>query len=146
MNALLLSFAVASALPLQPDGLPVAPFDITIGSQVVELREAMIARSAGVRLVLFVAGDSPAHFEARYPSGSVTAHLRDSHGQEIALAHTGYVYYHGHAGLELTEQTPAARGQAFGHFELEAKVALNHVRVVWLDRLARRVEDLEPNL
>ncbi len=146
MNTLLLYFAVAGALPLQPDSLPVAPFDIAVGHQVVELREAMVARSAGVRMVLFVRGETPAAFEAHYPAGSVTAHLRDGHGQEIALAHTGYVYYHGHAGLELTEQAPAARGQAFGHFELEAKVKLNDVRVVWLDRLARRVEDLQPVL
>ena len=146
MNALLFYFAVAGALPLQPDGLPVAPFDIAVGQQTVELREALIARSPGVRLVLFVGGDSRAEFEAHYPTGSITAHLRDADGREIALAHTGYIYYHGHAGLELTEQAPAARGQAFGHFELEAKVALNHVRVVWLDRLARRVEDVQPVL
>ncbi len=146
MHALLFYFAVASALPLQPDALPVAPFDISVGQQVVALRETMIARSAGVRMVLFVRGDTPAHFKAHYPLGSVTAHLRDAHGQELALAHTGYVYYHGHAGLELTEQAPAARGQAFGHFELDAKVALNNVRVVWLDRLAQRVEDLQPAL
>lgn len=146
MHALLFYFAVAGALPLQPDALPVAPFDIGVGHQVVPLREAMVARSAGVRMVLFVRGDTPAAFEARYPAGSVTAHLRDASGHEIALAHTGYVYYHGRAGLELTEQAPAARGQAFGHFELEARVPLNDVRVVWLDRLARRVEDLQPAL
>lgn len=146
MNTLLLYFAVAGALPLQPDALPVAPFDIAVGRQVVELRDTMVARSPGVRMLLFVRGNTPAEFEARYPAGSVTAHLRDGQGQEIALAHTGYVYYHGHAGLELTEQAPATRGQAFGHFELEAKVALNGVRVVWLDRLARRVEDIQPML
>ena len=146
MHALLFYLAVAAAMPLQPDSLPVAPFNINVGQQVVDLREAMIARSAGVRMVLFVRGDTPAHFEARYPIGTVTAHLRDAQGREIALAHTGYVYYHGHAGLELTEQAPATRGQAFGHFELDAKVALSNVRVVWLDRLARRVEDLQPAL
>lgn len=146
MNTLLLYFAVAGALPLQPDGLPVAPFDITVGRQVVELRDTMVARSPGVRMLLFVRGNTPAEFEARYPAGSVTAHLRDGQGQEIALAHTGYVYYRGYAGLELTEQAPATRGQAFGHFELTAKVALNDVRVVWLDRLARRVEDIQPML
>jgi hypothetical protein len=126
--------------------LPVAPFDLKVGHQVVDLREAMVARSAGVRMVLFVRGDSPEHFQAHYPVGSVTAHLRDARGQELALVHTGYIYYHGQAGLEMTEQAPAARGQAFGHIELDAKVAMNHVRVVWLDRLARRVEDLEPVL
>ena len=146
MNTLLLYFAVAGSLPLQPDALPVAPFDIAVGRQVVELRDTMVARSPGVRMVLFVRGDTPAAFETRYPAGSVTVHLRDAHGQEIALAHTGYVYYHGHAGLELTEQVPATRGQAFGHFELEAKVELNDVRVVWLDRLARRVADIQPVL
>jgi len=146
MNALLCYFAVAGALPLHGDALPVAPFDVSVGQQVVDLREAMVARSPGVRMVLFVRGDTPARFEARYPTGSVTAHLRDATGRELALVHSGYVYYHGHAGLELTEQAPAARGQAFARFELDAKVALNNVRVVWLDRLARRVEDLQPSL
>lgn len=146
MNALLCYFAVASALPIQPQPLPVAPFNINVGQQVVDLRETIIARSAGVRMVLFVHGDSPAHFQARYPTGSVTAHLRDTQGKEIALVHTGYIYYHGRAGLELTEQAPAARGEAFAHFELDAKVALNHVRVVWLDTLGKRVEDVEPVL
>ena len=50
MHALLLYFAVAGALPLQPDALPVAPFDIAVGHQVVELRDTMIARSPGVRM------------------------------------------------------------------------------------------------
>ena len=146
MNTLLLYFAVAGALPLQPDALPVAPFDIAVGRQVVELRDTMVARSPGVRMLLFVRGNTPAEFEARYPAGSVTVHLRDGQGQEIALAHTGYVYYHGLAGLELTEQTAAGRGQSFAHFELEARVAMRNVRVVWLDRLARRVEDVQPVL
>ena len=146
MHTVLFYFAVAGALPQQPDALPVAPFDIEIGHQVVEVREAMVARSPGVRMVLFVRGETPARFETRYPAGSVTAHLRDARSQQLTLVHTGYIYYHGRAGLELTEQAPAARGQAFGHFELEAKVSLHNVRVVWLDRLARRVEDLQPAL
>ena len=146
MLTLLISFAVAGALPLQPEALPVAPFDVGIGHQVVALREAMVARSPGVRMVLFVRdGERPA-FEAAHPRGSVTAHLRDAQGREVTLAHTGYTYYHGFAGLVLTEQSAADRGQSFAHFELDAKVSLNHVRVVWLDRLARRVEVLRPAL
>lgn len=146
MGALLFYFAVAGALPLHPDALLVAPFNVDVGQQVVQLREPMIARSPGVRMVLFVRGETPADFEASHPTGSVTVHLRDEQGHEIALAHTGYVYYHGLAGLELTEQTAAGRGQSFAHFELEARVAMRNVRVVWLDRLARRVEDVQPVL
>jgi hypothetical protein len=146
MHSLLFYFAVAGALSRQPAALPVAPFDIEIGHQVVEVRDAMMARSPGVRMVLFVRGETPARFETRYPTGSVTAHLRDTRGQQLTLVHTGYTYYRGHAGLKLTEQAPAARGQAIAHFEHEAKVSLHNVRVVWLDRLARRVEDLQPAL
>lgn len=146
MSALLLYFAVAGALPIQADSLPVAPFNVNVGEQVVELRQPMVARSSGVRMVLFMRGGTPARFEAAHPTGSVTAHLRDAGGHEIALAHTGYVYYHGYTGLELTEQTAAGRGQSFGHFQLEARVAMRNVRVVWLDRLARRVEDVQPVL
>lgn len=146
MKALVFCFAVAGALPLHPEGLPAAPFDMSIGQQQMQLREAMVARSPGVRMLLFVRGVQPAQFEARNPLGSVTAHLRDSQGREIALAHTGYVYYHGHAGLELTEREAAQRGQSFAQVELDAKVALDNVRVVWLDSLAKRVEDLQPAL
>lgn len=146
MNALLFYFAVAGALPLHPEGLPAAPFDLSVGQQELHLREAMVARSPGVRMLLFVRGRTPAEFEAHNPIGSVIAHLRDSAGHEVALAHTGYVYYHGRAALELTEQTAAHRGQSFAHVELEAKVALDDVRLVWLDSLAKRVEDLQPTL
>lgn len=146
MNVLVFCFAIAGALPLHPDGLPIAPFDLNVGHQRVELRQTMIARGAGVRMVLFVRGATPARFEARNPLGSVTARLRDTAGHEIALAHTGYVYYHGHAGLELTETEHAQRGQSFAQLQLEAKVALDDVRVVWLDNLAKRVEDLQPAL
>ncbi len=146
MHAVVFYFAVAGALPLQPEGLPAAPFDISVGQQQMALREALVARSPGVRMLLFVRGATAAQFEAQNPIGSVTAHLRDTHGHEIALAHTGYVYYHGHAGLELTERNAAQRGQSFAEVELEAKVALNNVRVVWLDSLAKRVEDLQPAL
>lgn len=146
MGALLFYFAVASVLPIQPNGLPVAPFDVTVGQQVVDLREPMIARTPGVRMVLFTRGGTPASFEAAHPTGSVTAHLSDAAGRKIALAHTGYVYYRGYAGLELTEQTAAGRGQSFGHFQLDARVPMQNVRVVWLDRLARRVQDIRPLL
>lgn len=146
MHALLFCFAVAGALPLHPEGLPAAPFDLAVGQQEMQLREAMVARSPGVRMLLFVRGVAPPDFEARNPLGSVTAHLRDTHGHEISLAHTGYVYYHGHAGLELTEKDAARRGQSFAHVALEAKIKLNDVRVVWLDSLTKRVEDLQPTL
>ena len=146
MGALSFYFAVVSALPIQPEAMPVAPFNVTVGQQVVELRQPMVARTPGVRMVLFMRGGSPANFEATHPAGSVTAQLRDTDGHEITLAHTGYVYYHGYTGLELTEQTAAERGQSFAHLQLDAQVAMRNVRVVWLDRLARRVEDVEPVL
>jgi hypothetical protein len=146
MGALMFYFAVASVLPIQPNGLPVAPFDVTVGQQVVDLREPIIARTPGVRMVLFTRGGTPAEFEASHPTGSVTVHLRDASGHEIALTHTGYIYYRGYSGLELTEQTAASRNQLFGHFKLEAQVPMQNVRVVWLDRLARRVEDIRPLL
>lgn len=139
-------FAVAGALPLQPEALPVAPFDLTPGHQQVALREAMVARSRGVRLVLFVRGGDRAGFEARHPAGSVTAHLADDAGHQLTLAHTGYTYYRGFTGLVLTEQAPAGGGLAYSRLDLDAKVTLDNVRVVWLDRQARRVEDLHPDL
>jgi hypothetical protein len=146
MSAIALMFAVAGALPLQSEALPVAPFDLERGQQQVVLREPLFARSAGARLVLFVRGRDRTDFETRHPTGSVTAHLRDTAGHELTLAHTGYTYYRGFAGLVLTEQTPSDRRLAYGALELDTKVALDDVRVVWLDRRARQVQDLRPAL
>mgnify|MGYP000210937753 CR=1 FL=1 len=98
-------------------------------------RDLLVERTqAGLELVkvdaarnlLFVRGATAAQFEAQNPIGSVTAHLRDTHGHEIALAHTGYVYYHGHAGLELTERNAAQlAGRALGA-GLPAEADLTH--------------------
>ena len=146
MGTWLLSFVIGSILQLPPEGLPVAPFDIAIGHQMVPLREALVARAPGVRLVLFVREGTPAMFENANPTGSVTAHLTASDGRELTLEHTGYYYYRGFSGLVLTDAGQAGRSESFGQLELDAKVALKGVRVVWLDRLARTVQDVRPVL
>ena len=146
MAAIALMFAVAGALPLQPEALPAAPFDVAVGHQQVVLREAMIAQGHGARLVLFVRAADRAGFEAGHPAGSITAHLTDAEGREHTLEHTGYTYYRGFAGLVLTEQAPADRQTRYGTLALDALVPLAHVRAVWLDRDAKRVEDLRPAL
>ena len=142
----LASLAIGGMLHLQPESLAAAPFDITIGQQQVDLRAPLIARAPGVRMVLFVRKGVPAEFERANPAGSITAHLSTTDGRAITLEHTGYYYYHGMAGLILTEADAASRGERFAHLELEAKVPLQRVHLVWLDRLARRVQDLETSL
>lgn len=143
MLSMLASLAIGGLLQLQPESLPAAPFNLGVGQQQVLLRSPLIARTAGVRMVLFVRDGAPASFERDHPAGSVTARLTTDEGQALTLEHTGYYYYHGLAGLVLTEQGAAARGQRFGHLEFDAKVALQGVNLVWLDRLARRVQDVE---
>ena len=49
MWSVLVSFAAIGFGPLVGEGLPVAPVDIELGRQVVELRKALIAKRPGAR-------------------------------------------------------------------------------------------------
>src|SRR5688572_14078829 len=98
MWTMLVSFVVGGILPLNPDGLPAAPFDVAVGHQEVALREPLVARDYGVRLVLFVRDRGRPDFEGAVPAGSVTAHLTGADGRELVLEHTGYAYYRGYKG------------------------------------------------
>lgn len=146
MWTLLVSFVIGGILPPNLDGLPAAPFDVAVGHQEVALREPLVARDSGVRLVLFVRDRARRGFEGAVPAGSVTAQLTGADGRELILEHTGYAYYRGFTGLVLTEASKAAPGEFFRHLELDAKVPLKGVRLVWLDRLARQVQDVRPVL
>jgi len=131
-----------------PEAPPVAPTDLVVGRQSVDLREPLLARTRGAKLVLFVrdrsaltASDNAA-FEAAVPPGSVTAHLRARDGDDLVLDHTGYAYYRGFAGLVLSEREPGADNTLYDALEIEAAKALPRVRFMWLDRAGRRVQDL----
>jgi hypothetical protein len=155
MWATLLSFAAIGVLPFVPIGLPVAPTDVKIGHQVVELLKPLVARSPGARLILYVRDISDLgvarrnilqEFESAVPRGSVVAYLTSERGEMLTLKHTEYSYYHGYAGLVLSETTAPARMELYRHLEIEAKVPLKGVYFVWLDRGGRRVEDVQPAL
>lgn len=155
MLPLLLGFAALNLIRLAPEGLPVAPVDLVAGHQVIALRQPLVTRTPGVRLVLFVhrgdaAGkpgpDAVASFERAVPRGSVTARLRDDDGHVLTLVHTGYRFYQGYCGLVLTETRPAPRGGFYRHLEVDARVPLAHVRFVWLDQRGRQVRDVRPEL
>ena len=149
MHALVLAFAITGAINFTPDGLPVAPLDIVAGSQEVSLREPLVARTRGARLVLLMRGraldasgaDAVAAFEAALPRGSVTAHLRNAAGEELVLEHTGYAYHRGYAGLLLTSDANPHNAR-YDALELDADRALPNVRVVWLERAAQQLQDL----
>lgn len=158
MLSWLVAFAVVGIPQFMPEGPAVAPVDISAGHQVVDLRAPLFARTAGVRMVLFVrdvaavlddvrnptAADRHGRFELAVPPGSITAHLTSADGVRLTLEHTGYRYYRGFAGLVLTETSAGARGQLYSHLELDADVALPDVRFVWLDQLTRTVRDVPP--
>lgn len=149
MLHLIMAFTLSAAVPSVPDGLPVAPLDIAAGNQRVALREPLIARHAGASLVVLVRDRAalgvPAHdqvrgFERALPMGSVTAHLRGADGADLVLEHTGYVYHRGQAGLLLTG---AGGGKArYDALDLAARRALPGVRLVWLDRPGRLIDDV----
>jgi hypothetical protein len=145
MWTLLFGF-VTGILQLNPDGLPAAPFDLAVGQQTVQLREPLVARDTGVRMVLFVRAAGRRDIADAVPAGSVTAHLIGSDGRELVLEHTGYYHWRGYTGLVLTETERATPGGFFRALELEARVPLQDVRLVWLDRLARDVRDVRPVL
>jgi hypothetical protein len=150
MSMWMVAFAVTGILNGIPDGLPVAPTDIDIGSQHVDLREPLVARTRGARLVLLVRerktlGDaavaSIAGFESSVPRGSVTARLRDDEGHELVLEHTGYAYHRGYAGLVLSS-SEALDNQRFDALEIDSDFALPGVHFVWLDRATRQLQDV----
>ena len=142
------ALAINGLLNLEPESLPAAPFDLAAGTQAVPLRMPLIARTRGVRMVLYVRKAVPAEFERSNPPGTVEAHLVADDGSTLTLRHTGYDYYRGLAGLVLTEADAeeARRGQRFDRVEFASREPLRGVRMVWLDRLARRVQDLETTL
>jgi hypothetical protein len=150
MLSWLLAFTVTGFGPLIPEGLPVAPVDVVAGAQTIALRAPLVARTPGVRLVLFVRdlsafaaqrSDRLVAFEQALPPGSVKARLRSSDGRELELRHTDYVYHRGYAGLVLTETAPGLGNTLYGTLEIDAATALPGVQFVWLDRLVRTVQD-----
>jgi hypothetical protein len=155
MLSLIVLFGAVSLGPPVRNGLLATPQDVQIGRQVVELRQPLIARTEGVKLVLFVRGRNDLgldsanvvqDFENRVPHGSVNAFLSGSDGEELSLTHSDYIFYRGHMGLVLTEVNSAQRGDRYRHLELDAKVPLQNVRFVWLDRAGRRIDDVQPTL
>ncbi len=151
----LVSFAAIGFGPLVGEGLPVAPVDVEVGRQVVELRKPLIAKRPGARLVLYVRDtsslrvtdpDVESAFESAVPEGSVVAYLRGSDDAELILQQTGYSFYRGYAGIVLSAPGTQLHMDRFQHLELETNVALKGVRFVWLDRDGRRVEDVAPSL
>jgi hypothetical protein len=156
MWALVLYFGVIGIAPPIGSGLPAAPLDIEIGRQTIALRQPLIARTAGVRLHLYVrdvsslppgAAARNEDFEAALPAGSVTAYLRGTDGEKLTLSHQAYSFFRGYMGLVLTESAERVRRNTrFTELELEAKVPLRGVRLVWIDRAGRRIEDAQPSL
>jgi hypothetical protein len=60
--------------------------------------------------------------------------------------HTGYSFYHGYAGLVLTQADTSGQGDLYRHLELDAKVSLKGVRMVWLDRRTKHAQDIGASL
>jgi hypothetical protein len=154
MIAFLLCFFLNGAPSLVPEGLPAAPFDLAPGHQAVELRAPLIARTPGTRLVLFVpalaraGSDDALRAQAvlsALPPGSVSAVLSAADGARLEFRHTGYRSWRGRVGLVLEEIAPGPGNTAYTALELDSRLHLADVRLVWLDQLARRVEDLAPN-
>ena len=157
MLHLIISLVTIAVPSLGQEALPVAPLDVTVGHQVVELRKPLVARAVGARLVLYVRGavgaaDTAAsvqeQFKAAVPEGSVSAFLTGADGERIRLEHTGYSFYRGYKGLLLTSPSlPHGTGsELYRHLELDAKLALDAVRIAWLERAALQVWDVHPGL
>lgn len=151
MLSLILAFATFGFVPLHEDAPPIPPTDVSIGHQQVDLRGPLVARSRGVRLVLFVRDQRAvtgapaaafAAFEEAVPAGSVTAVLQGADGSALTLEHTGHTYYRGFSGLVLSEREPGPGNAIYRGLELDSNVALPGVRFVWLDRDARTVRDV----
>ena len=157
MLHLIVSFVLIGLPPLGEEALPAAPLDLEVGRQAVELRKPLVVRMEGARLILFVrdlSGLDIADHGARdalewaVPTGSVSAYLTGADGRQLKLEHTGYSYYRGVRGLLLTHSNGAVdkTPEFYRQLELDAKLALKGVRLVWLDRGARQVWDINPGL
>jgi hypothetical protein len=157
MLGLLVNIVLISALSCGKEALPATPLDVAVGRQTVELRIPLTVRAEGARLVLFVRdvhslgisdGDVLEKFKTAVPAGSVSALLSGTDGRELKLEHTGYTFYRGYKGLILSESGLPAGGtpQLYSQLELDAKLALRGVRIVWLDRAVLQVWDVYPRL
>ena len=151
----LFALAVTGVTPLVKEGLPAAPFDIEVGRQIVALRAPLITRTSGARLVLYVRDlgnlgvrgrNTTQGFESAVPEGSVTAYLTGADGEQLKLEHTGYSFYLGYSGLVLTEVDTTRGRNLYRKLELQARIPLKRVRLIWLDRAGRRVQDIAPSL
>lgn len=149
MPQLIATLALLSILGIQRSSLPAAPFDMAVGRQAVALHKPLVASMAGARLVLFIRHSEGLvstgstvidQFKTDVPEGSVSAILTDSDGGQRTFQHTGYTFYRGYKGLTLTNSgTPIGPGlEMYRALELDAKLALDGVRMVWLDRGAKR--------
>lgn len=153
MLELLLGFALIGAPSFVHDHLPVAPVDIREGRQELELLEPLVRRTPGARLILFVraapgvADGSSAALAAVVPAGAVSAVLTTAAGEKLHLRHTDYTDYKGFRGLVLTGDPPeAATPSLYGRLEVDSSVALEDVRVVWINRGAIDVRDVHSRL
>lgn len=153
MIELLLSFALIGAPNTIHENLPVAPVDIHRGSQRLDLLEPLVARSPGARLILFVraatgaAPGSSAALAGAVPPGAVRAVLTGANGRELHLEHTDYTDYQGFRGLVLTGEAPGTQTPAlYLRLDVESSVALEDVRVVWLNRAVVNVRDVHSRL
>ena len=151
MTGLLLTLWMGGLRLTVPEGLPAAPLDLEAGVQRVELRAPLIARTVDARLVLMVReplaenvqlGYGIAGFEQAVPRGSVRARLHSDGGGTLELEHSDYLYHRGYRGLVLTEVQPGRGNVRYGDLEIESDVRLPGVRLVWLDRRGRRIQDL----
>lgn len=155
MWSLIMSFALTGLAPRVGGGLPAAPVDVVVGQQVVDLRQPLYARSPGAYLVLYVrdrsnlenpSGTVIEAFESAVPTGSVVARLNGPDADPLTLVHSEYSYYKGFAGIVLRAPEINTHGDLYNSLELDSKVDLKKVRVVWLNRGGARVEDLRPSL
>lgn len=157
MAALISQLLVLGFLSCGKAALPATPLDLAVGRQPVDLRLPLEVQNHGARLVLLIRdskipgfdpGNVLATFRDAVPTGSVSAVLTSLDGTTLAMQHTDYTYYKGYKGLVLTGTSLPAGDlpQLYSALELDARVALGGVRVLWLDRAGLTVRDVYPRL
>ena len=147
-----IGFVAAGISPWVPDSLIAETTDIHQGTQQVELRAPIISRASGARLFLFirhqdaVAGVDNSQipdFEQAVPTGSFSATLTNEAGQTLKLEHSGYTYYRGFSGIELSEVEAGKGVVRYDSLIIDADLPLPEVRFVWLDRGGINIRDLQ---
>jgi hypothetical protein len=157
MTYLLSQILLVSFLSCGKAAMPATPMDVAVGTQQVDLRLPLEVQDNGVQLVLMVrdaselgidAQNVATSFESTVPTGSFSAVLTGLDGSQLHLTHTGYTFYKGYKGLVLTgAQNPVGDlPQLYSKLEVEAKLALSDVRILWIDRAGLTVRDVYPRL